>query len=107
MREGLQHPSGRRILKWEVTFFVCSMYNTKAVLIAMLITAIVAIVVTIFCFQTKARRGMHPALPSLGQVWGAGQWGHPRLSCDICVSPIRLILHRVRGCSACWALWSW
>lgn len=107
MREGLQHPSRRRILKWEVTFFVCSMYNTKAVLIAMLITAIVAIVVTIFCFQTKARRGMHPALPSLGQVWGAGQWGHPRLSCDICVSPIRLILHRVRGCSACWASWSW
>ncbi|NXU06716.1 LFG3 protein, partial [Buphagus erythrorhynchus] len=43
-----------------------STYNTKAVLIAMLITAIVAIVVTIFCFQTKARRGMHPALPSVG-----------------------------------------
>ncbi|NXA69955.1 LFG3 protein, partial [Mohoua ochrocephala] len=50
---------------------VCSMYNTKAVLIAMLITAIVAIVVTIFCFQTKARRGTHPTLPSVGQVWGA------------------------------------
>ncbi|NXD28388.1 LFG3 protein, partial [Spelaeornis formosus] len=60
-------------VKREVTFFVCSMYQTKAVLIAMLITAIVAIVVTIFCFQTKARRGMHPALPSVGQVWGAGQ----------------------------------
>ncbi|KAL2302229.1 hypothetical protein Nmel_009648, partial [Mimus melanotis] len=47
------------------------MYNTKAVLIAMLITAIVAIVVTIFCFQTKARRGMHPALPSVGS-WSVG-----------------------------------
>lgn len=56
------------------------MYQTKAVLIAMLITAIVAIVVTIFCFQTKARRRTHPALPSVGQVWG-----HPGLSCDICV----------------------
>ncbi|NXN33229.1 LFG3 protein, partial [Nycticryphes semicollaris] len=38
---------------------------TSAVLIAMLITAIVAIIVTIFCFQTKARKGMCPALP-----WG-------------------------------------
>lgn len=87
--EGLQHPSGRRMLKCEVTFFVCSMYQTKAVLIAMLITAIVAIVVTIFCFQTKARRGMHPILRSVGQVWGAGQWGHPGLFCDIyvCVHP--------------------
>ncbi|NXB88080.1 LFG3 protein, partial [Vidua chalybeata] len=54
-----------------VTFFVCSMYQTKAVLIAMLITAIVAIVVTIFCFQTKARRGTHPALPSMGQHPGS------------------------------------
>ncbi|NWW61302.1 LFG3 protein, partial [Ifrita kowaldi] len=58
---------------------LCSMYQTKAVLIAMLITAIVAIVVTIFCFQTKARRRTHPVLPSVGQVWG-----HPELSCDIC-----------------------
>ncbi|NWS89359.1 LFG3 protein, partial [Toxostoma redivivum] len=49
-----------------MTGTIASMYNTKAVLIAMLITAIVAIVVTIFCFQTKARRGMHPALPSVG-----------------------------------------
>lgn len=40
-----------------------SMHQTKAVLIAMIITAIVAIVVTIFCFQTKARRGMCPARP--------------------------------------------
>ncbi|KAM3667758.1 protein lifeguard 3 [Ammospiza nelsoni] len=36
-----------------MTGTIASMYNTKAVLIAMLITAIVAIVVTIFCFQTK------------------------------------------------------
>ncbi|RLW04905.1 hypothetical protein DV515_00005579 [Chloebia gouldiae] len=68
-----------------MTGTIASMYQTKAVLIAMLITAIVAIVVTIFCFQTKARRGTHPALPSMGQVWGAGQWGHPGLSCDVCV----------------------
>ncbi|NWS03254.1 LFG3 protein, partial [Motacilla alba] len=54
-----------------MTGTIASMYNTKAVLIAMLITAIVAIVVTIFCFQTKARRGLHPGLPSVGQVWGA------------------------------------
>ncbi|NXY50817.1 LFG3 protein, partial [Ceuthmochares aereus] len=47
---------------------VHSTYNTKAVLIAMLITAIVAIIVTIFCFQTKARRGMCP---------GVGSWVHP------------------------------
>ncbi|NXM52845.1 LFG3 protein, partial [Illadopsis cleaveri] len=56
-----------------MTGTIASMYGTKAVLIAMLITAIVAIVVTIFCFQTKARRGMHPTLPSVGQVRGAGQ----------------------------------
>lgn len=42
---------------------IYSMYQTKAVLIAMLITAIVAIIVTIFCFQTKARRGTCPARP--------------------------------------------
>ncbi|NXB82088.1 LFG3 protein, partial [Donacobius atricapilla] len=54
-----------------MTGTIASMYQTKAVLIAMLITAIVAIVVTIFCFQTKARRGMHPAPPSVGQVRGA------------------------------------
>ncbi|NXE60884.1 LFG3 protein, partial [Calcarius ornatus] len=56
-----------------MTGTIASMYNTKAVLIAMLITAIVAIVVTIFCFQTKARRGMPPALLSMGQVWGAAR----------------------------------
>ncbi|NXO11172.1 LFG3 protein, partial [Oriolus oriolus] len=50
-----------------MTGTIASMYDTKAVLIAMLITAIVAIIVTIFCFQTKARRGMHPTLPSVGQ----------------------------------------
>ncbi|NXJ64002.1 LFG3 protein, partial [Rostratula benghalensis] len=50
----------------------------NAVLIAMIITAIVAIIVTIFCFQTKARRGMCPALP-----WGdfrhreLGRHAHP------------------------------
>ncbi|NWI00188.1 LFG3 protein, partial [Tichodroma muraria] len=65
--------SGSGLARGPVTFIVCSMYQTKAVLIAMLITAIVAIVVTIFCFQTKARREMHPALPSVGQVWAAGQ----------------------------------
>ncbi|XP_075789103.1 protein lifeguard 3 isoform X2 [Pelodiscus sinensis] len=32
---------------------ITSMYSTKAVLIAMVITAIVAIAVTVFCFQTK------------------------------------------------------
>ncbi|NXB46619.1 LFG3 protein, partial [Leucopsar rothschildi] len=49
-----------------MTGTIASTYNTKAVLIAMLITAIVAIAVTIFCFQTKARRGMDPAVPSVG-----------------------------------------
>lgn len=43
------------------------MYQTKAVLIAMLITAIVAIIVTIFCFQTKVRRGC-----ALGWGWRHG-----------------------------------
>ncbi|KAL8183070.1 UNVERIFIED_CONTAM: Protein lifeguard 3 [Gekko kuhli] len=36
-----------------MTGTIASMYNTRAVLLAMIITAIVAIVVTIFCFQTK------------------------------------------------------
>ncbi|NXL03917.1 LFG3 protein, partial [Mesembrinibis cayennensis] len=54
-----------------MTGTIASMYQTKAVLIAMLITAIVAIVVTIFCFQTKARRGTCPALPGGGQARGA------------------------------------
>ncbi|NXC78540.1 LFG3 protein, partial [Anhinga anhinga] len=51
------------------------MYRTNAVLIAMLITAIVAIIVTIFCFQTKASRGTCPALPWRGS--GAGSQAHP------------------------------
>lgn len=34
----------------------CSYYDTKAVLLAMGITAVVCIAVTIFCFQTKVRR---------------------------------------------------
>ncbi|NXJ20944.1 LFG3 protein, partial [Dicrurus megarhynchus] len=53
-----------------MTGTIASMYDTKAVLIAMLITAIVAIIVTIFCFQTKARRRRHPALP-VGQHPGS------------------------------------
>ncbi|CAI5762746.1 Uncharacterized protein PODLI_1B002749 [Podarcis lilfordi] len=36
-----------------MTGTIASMYSTKAVIICMIITAIVAIVVTIFCFQTK------------------------------------------------------
>ncbi|NXQ35440.1 LFG3 protein, partial [Alaudala cheleensis] len=72
--------------------FLCSMYQTKAVLIAMLITAIVAIAVTIFCFQTKARRGMHPALPSVGQsrVWaGPAACQHPGSPCS-CSLPVQV-----------------
>lgn len=45
-----------------------SMYQTKAVIIAMIITAVVSISVTIFCFQTKVRR-----------VWRAPPW--PRHPC--------------------------
>uniref|UniRef100_A0A6B2F275 Transmembrane BAX inhibitor motif-containing protein 1 n=1 Tax=Bothriechis nigroviridis TaxID=88079 RepID=A0A6B2F275_BOTNI len=36
-----------------MTGTIASMYSTKAVFIAMIITAIVALIVTIFCFQTK------------------------------------------------------
>lgn len=36
-----------------MTGTIASMYSTKAVLLSMLITAIVAIIVTVFCFQTK------------------------------------------------------
>lgn len=36
-----------------MTGTISSMYNTKAVIIAMIITAVVSISVTIFCFQTK------------------------------------------------------
>ncbi|NXS93902.1 LFG3 protein, partial [Jacana jacana] len=53
-----------------MTGTIASMYQTSAVLIAMLITAIVAIIVTIFCFQTKARRGMGPELPCPGGTAG-------------------------------------
>ncbi|NXS86980.1 LFG3 protein, partial [Erpornis zantholeuca] len=67
-----------------MTGTIASTYNTKAVLIAMLITAIVAIVVTIFCFQTKARRRMHPALLSVGQVWGTGAGCRQDLPCLAC-----------------------
>ncbi|NXG27886.1 LFG3 protein, partial [Dromaius novaehollandiae] len=44
---------------------VRSMYRTNAVLIAMLITAIVAVIVTVFCFQTKVRWG-HALLAEAG-----------------------------------------
>ncbi|NXP77186.1 LFG3 protein, partial [Ramphastos sulfuratus] len=57
-----------------------SMYRTNAVLVAMLITAIVAIIVTIFCFQTKARRGMGPVL---------GGVRHGELSCQHPAHPAR------------------
>ncbi|NWQ80345.1 LFG3 protein, partial [Columbina picui] len=56
-----------------MTGTIASVYQTKAVLIAMLITAIVAIIVTIFCFQTKVRRG--PALPTCPALPAACQ--HP------------------------------
>ncbi|XP_033017020.1 protein lifeguard 3-like [Lacerta agilis] len=36
-----------------MTGTIASMYSTKAVIICMIITAIVAIIVTVFCFQTK------------------------------------------------------
>lgn len=36
-----------------MTGCISSFYNTKAVIIAMIITAVVSISVTIFCFQTK------------------------------------------------------
>ncbi|XP_019326444.1 PREDICTED: protein lifeguard 3 [Aptenodytes forsteri] len=50
-----QGPRGaeRTLAMGLMTGTIASMYKTNAVLIAMLITAIVAIVVTIFCFQTK------------------------------------------------------
>ncbi|NXV92786.1 LFG3 protein, partial [Calonectris borealis] len=60
-----------------MTGTIASMYRTNAVLIAMIITAIVAIIITIFCFQTKARRGTCPALPWGGQARGAGHPAHP------------------------------
>lgn len=60
-----------------------SMYQTKAVIIAMIITAVVSISVTIFCFQTKVRMEKafpgHPALYT--HTFGFGTWaglGGPR-----------------------------
>ncbi|NWI18401.1 LFG3 protein, partial [Crypturellus soui] len=50
----------------------CPTYRTNAVLIAMLITAIVAIVVTVFCFQTKVRGRC-----ALLAAAGAGALGTP------------------------------
>ncbi|NXQ83394.1 LFG3 protein, partial [Nyctibius grandis] len=69
-----------------MTGTIASMYRTNAVLIAMLITAIVAIIVTIFCFQTKVRRGHALPCPRWGQAWSAGWWGHPGLPVT-CVVP--------------------
>ncbi|NXL98867.1 LFG3 protein, partial [Tyrannus savana] len=68
-----------------------SMYQTNAVLIAMLITAIVAIIVTIFCFQTKARRDalLCPALgrePVSGDTLGSPHPGSPCL----CPLPVQV-----------------
>ncbi|NXL42886.1 LFG3 protein, partial [Podilymbus podiceps] len=67
-----------------MTGTIASMYRTNAVLIAMLITAIVAIIVTIFCFQTKARRGRalpcpgggHPAHPACVPFLAQVPWLH-------------------------------
>ncbi|NWI58296.1 LFG3 protein, partial [Calyptomena viridis] len=66
-----------------MTGTIASMYETNAVLIAMLITAIVAIIVTIFCFQTKARREICPALP-----WG-GSHSHSGSPC-LCPLPVQI-----------------
>ena len=49
-----------------------SMYQTKAVIIAMIITAVVSISVTIFCFQTKVRvegPSLATLLPFLVHSW--------------------------------------
>lgn len=49
-----------------------SVYGTKAVIIAMIITAVVSISVTVFCFQTKVRAtGPLPSQPALFliQTW--------------------------------------
>lgn len=80
---------------------VRSMYRTNAVLVAMLITAIVAIIVTIFCFQTKARRGTCPALGGVrhGELCGGDTLGSPVIY--VRPPPGRLILHRVQGSSVC------
>ncbi|NXT90145.1 LFG3 protein, partial [Anhinga rufa] len=59
-----------------MTGTIASMYRTNAVLIAMLITAIVAIIVTIFCFQTKASRGDMPC-PALAGVRRREPGAHP------------------------------
>lgn len=66
-------------------FLFPSMYETKAVIIAMIITAVVSISVTIFCFQTKVRMGKalpwHPALLHIHTSFGFGTWagmGGPR-----------------------------
>lgn len=50
------HNPGHRTLPYD-SVPSPSMYQTKAVIIAMIITAVVSVSVTIFCFQTKVRRG--------------------------------------------------
>lgn len=45
-----------------MTGAISSFYETKAVIIAMTITAVVSISVTIFCFQTKVRPSHPPFL---------------------------------------------
>ncbi|NWU95021.1 LFG3 protein, partial [Upupa epops] len=72
-----------------MTGTIASTYRTNAVLIAMLITAIVAIIVTIFCFQTKARSGVCPALgcrqhlPCLALLLASAQLTHVPLSVQV------------------------
>ncbi|XP_064142757.1 protein lifeguard 3 isoform X2 [Loxodonta africana] len=50
-----------------MTGTISSMYNTKAVIIAMIITAVVSISVTIFCFQTKVP-WLHMLYAALGAI---------------------------------------
>lgn len=62
--------------------FPPSMYQTKAVIIAMIITAVVSISVTIFCFQTKVRMGRalpRPLCPlTYTHLWIWAGMGRPR-----------------------------
>ena len=57
---------------WPLSCLPSSMYQTKAVIIAMIITAVVSISVTIFCFQTKVRvegPSLATLLPFLVHSW--------------------------------------
>lgn len=53
-----------------------SVYETKAVIIAMIITAVVSISVTVFCFQTKVRAARPPWHPNL-LLYRPGPLGGP------------------------------